>query len=263
MMRTLIMLMLCVSLLSACPQKDQVKDSQEVAAAQSNARQLAEINTKLGIEYMRQNRNEQALEKFEKALAADQTYAPAPGYAALLYERIGRLADAEAAYRRALELEPGNASIRNNFARYLCSHDQFAAAEENFRQVIDNKLYPTPEIAMVNAGLCARLEPDLIKAERYFNEALQANPNFAVALYELAKLAYVSNDYLQARAYLQRYFQVAGHSAPSLWLGVRVERALNDPTEVARYAYLLKSRFPDSQETRLLNESQTDGRNTY
>ncbi|MCB1733624.1 MAG: type IV pilus biogenesis/stability protein PilW [Gammaproteobacteria bacterium] len=262
MKRLSILLIVCVGLLSGCPQTGDVKEPEAVTAAQEHARQVAEINTKLGIEYMRQNRNEQALEKFEKALASDPGYAPAPGYAAVLYERIGRLDDADAAYRRALELEPDNASIRNNYARYLCSHDQFEAAEENFRQVIANKLYPTPEIAMVNAGLCARLEPDLIKAERYFNDALTTNPNFAIALYELAKLAYVRNDYLQARAYLQRYFQVAGYSPASLWLGVRVERALNDPTEVARYTYLLKSRFADSQETRLLNESQTDGRNT-
>lgn len=259
-MKARILLMLFgVVLLAGCPQRDETKPEQALTAAQSKARQIAEVNTQLGIEYMRQNRNEQALEKFQKALRADPAYAPAPGYAALLYERLDRVADAEAAYQRALQLDSDNASIRNNYGRFLCSHDHFQEAEDNFRQVIANKLYPTPEIAMVNAGLCARLEPDLIKAERYFNEALRQNPNFAVALYELAKLAYVQNDYLQARAYLQRYFQVAGYSAPSLWLGVRVERALNDHTEVSRYAYLLKSRFPESRETHLLKESQPDG----
>lgn len=259
-MKALIPVMLIVvGLLAGCPQQGEVKADKPLTDDQIKARQIAEVNTQLGIEYMRKDRNDLALEKFERALEADPSFASAPGYAALLYERLDRVADAETAYEKALSLEPDNGSIRNNYAQYLCRRNRFQEAEDNFRQVIANKLYATPEIGMVNAGLCARLEPDLIKAEGYFRDALAANPNFAVALHELAKLAYVRNEYLQARAYLQRYFQVAGYSPQSLWLGVRVERALNDQTEVSRYAYLLKSRYPDSRETQLLNESQPDG----
>jgi len=49
---------------------------------------------------------------------------------------------------------------------------------------------------------------------------------------------------------------VATANAEALWLGVRVERRLGDRNSEVSYASQLRTRFPDSQETRALLAGQ-------
>jgi type IV pilus assembly protein PilF len=72
----------------------------------------------------------------------------------------------------------------------------------------------------------------------------------------MAAISYEDAQYLPARAYLQRYLVVARHTARSLWLGIRIERKLGDVDAVASYALALSNRFPESDEARLLRESE-------
>ena len=76
-----------------------------------------------------------------------------------------------------------------------------------------------------------------------------------MALLRMAILSYQSSRYLPARAYLERYREVGPQTAESLWLGYRVEERLGDKDAAASYAMLLRAKFPDSQEVRLLQES--------
>ncbi|MCL4315813.1 MAG: hypothetical protein M1527_02950, partial [Gammaproteobacteria bacterium] len=94
--------------------------------------------------------------------------------------------------------------------------------------------------------------PDRAKAERYFREALRISPNLPESLYQMALLSYEAQNYPSARAYLQRYAGAAQHTPRSLWLGIRVERELGDKNALASYSLLLKGKFPESEEARLL-----------
>ena len=55
-----------------------------------------------------------------------------------------------------------------------------------------------------------------------------------------------------ARAYLQRYAEVAQHTAESLWLGVRTENQLGDKDQMASYGLKLRAKFPDSEQAKYL-----------
>ena len=55
-----------------------------------------------------------------------------------------------------------------------------------------------------------------------------------------------------ARAYLQRYADVAAHTPESLWLGVRTENQLGDDDQMATYRLKLRAKFPDSDEAKYL-----------
>ena len=76
------------------------------------------------------------------------------------------------------------------------------------------------------------------------------------ALYELADLSFKQRKYLHARAFVQRYLDVAKPNPQILWLGVRVERQLGDEAAAAGYAKQLKERFPTADETVLSQEQQ-------
>ncbi|MFA7096224.1 MAG: type IV pilus biogenesis/stability protein PilW [Gammaproteobacteria bacterium] len=216
----------------------------------------AEANLQLGVGYLQQGNYELALEKLEKSLEQNPSSASAHNVIAVLYERLNQLDLAERHYRRALSLDPKDSGAHNNYGRFLCMRNRLAEAEKHFLTALENPLYQTPEIAHTNAGICALRVPDPAKAEQHFRSALKVNPLYREALIEMAKLSFEQERYLQARAYLQRYQEVAPKSAESLWLGVRIERALGNRDAAASYALLLKSNFPDSEEMQQLLESE-------
>ena len=74
----------------------------------------------------------------------------------------------------------------------------------------------------------------------------------ASTLYQMMKLNYEEQRYLQARAFLQRFERVAPHNARSLWLALQVEKHLGNQRRVAAYARMLRDKFPDSPEARAL-----------
>jgi type IV pilus assembly protein PilF len=123
-----------------------------------------------------------------------------------------------------------------------------------FLRAVDNPLYPTPEVAFTNAGLCAYNNGDMITAETQFRKALQRNPTVVPALLHMSSIAYENEKYLSARGYLQRYLAVAKHNAQSLWLGIRIERELGDRDALSSYELLLRANYPDSNEVMLLDE---------
>jgi len=87
---------------------------------------------------------------------------------------------------------------------------------------------------------------------------LELNPQIPSALIAMSDLSFANGQQLSARAYMQRYTEISQHSARTLWLGVKIERALGDLDTAASYALLLKSNYPDSKETRLLLESESE-----
>ena len=215
--------------------------------------EAAEINLQLGVEYMRRGRNDIALNRLTKALKLDDNYADAHNAIAVLYERLGLNADAQRHYQRAIALKPNDSDIHNNYGQFLCKQQQWEEANQAFLKALENPVYQTPEIPYTNAGLCALHHHNINQAETYFRQALQSNPKFARALYQMAQLSYEQKHYHQARDYLTRYESVAPDAPETLWLGIRLAQELDKPEVEANYAHRLRQNFPDAVPTQLLN----------
>jgi type IV pilus assembly protein PilF len=217
----------------------------------------AKANADLGLRYMLQGNNEVALAKLKKALAFDPQYVPAHHYLAELYRRLNRPEDADKHFREALYyLEGEDSSLHNNYGGFLCSRDQFAEGEKQFLKVLENPVYQRQDLVYENLGLCLERKPDYDKAEAYLRKALQRNSQLPKSLLAMARISLARENYLSARAYLQRYLAVAPHTPESLWLGIRVERVLGDKDALASYGLILKGRFPDSPETKRYLDSK-------
>lgn len=217
---------------------------------------LAETNVKLGIGYLQQGKKELALSRLQRALQLDPNLPSAHNAIAILYDQLGEEVLAAQHYQRAVSLDPQDSRAHNNYGRFLCNRNELAAAEEQFLLAVKNPLYETPDLAYENAGLCALRVPDLPKAEEYFRTALKLNPKLPSSLHQMSSIHFDRSDYLSARAYLQRYENVAKPTAATLWLGIRIERVLGDKNAEASYAVALRSSFPDSEEARKLAESE-------
>jgi len=219
---------------------------------EQDANKTARLNLELGLAYMEQKDYKRAMNRLQKSIKADPQYSDAHNAMAVLYARLGKDEKADAHYKKAIRLAPENSGALNNYGQFLCTHGQREKADALFKKALANPLYETPQYANLNAGICAKDNNDFEQAEIYFRAALKQDPYFAPALYQMADLSYSQKQYLPARGYLERFAETARHSARSLWLAVRVEKALGDRDAEASYALRLKNNFPDSQETRLL-----------
>ncbi len=218
--------------------------------------QASAVNTQLGIEYMRQGRNDIALKKLLKALEQDDRNAETHNALGVLYERLGRLENAEHHYVTALRIAPGDSSAHNNFGNYLCRQQRIGEAEQQFVKAVTNPLYNTPELAYTNAGNCFIRDNQLEKADLYLQKALRANAQFAPALYQQAELRFRQKNYMEVRELLRRYEGLAQHTPQTLSLAVRNERALGDHDSEASYVLKLRAMYPDAEETKQLTTTR-------
>lgn len=228
------------------------KESKIKPASFSN--DIAEANLKLGVAYLKSGDYERSLAKLKKAQKADPYYSPIYNALGVLHQQIGEGEIAERYYRKALSLDDSNASTLNNYGQFLCGEGRYDEAEQLFLKAANDPLYTTPEVAFSNAGSCALAQDRAVVAESYFRQALQKNPNITIALLQMSRISYDSDNYLSARAYLQRYLDNNSHTPESLWLGIKIEENLGDKDALASYKLLLRNKFPDSKEAALLGK---------
>jgi len=235
-----------------------VTSSNGTRAPSSDDAAVANLN--LGVGYLRQGRADLALESLERALELDPRLVDAHSSIAIAYDQLGNAAEAERHYQRATALAPNNAAVANGYAVFLCRNNRWRDAESYFRRAADDPRYATPEAALANAGVCARNAGDHGKAEEYFRAALNKNPAFPDALSSMMELSYDAKNYLQARAFMQRYLDVRPANASVLWLCFNIEQELDNPDGAQRCAAQLREGFPGSPELAQLQELQRDAR---
>ena len=223
-------------LLAACVSTPDVSKAEKHKAA--------ETNTALGRQYMERGQYEVALEKLKRAIAFDKTYAPAHTMLAILYETIGETEEAGKEYRKAVEYDPKDGDVNNNYGAYLCGLGRYNEAEPYFLAALKDPFYETPAVALSNAGSCALSAGRLDSAETFLRQSLERDPKLASALLPMAQLSYEKGSYLQARAFLQRYEAVGPMTSESLSLGYNIESQLGDAKAAERYRTALKERFP-------------------
>ena len=170
----------------------------------------------------------------------------------LVYAMIGRDAEAQQNFLRAIELAPNDSEIRQNWGWYLCTHGRAKESIQEFELAVRNPLYKTPDISLVNAGKCSVEIGDNKRAEEFFRRALLINPNNATAAYNLSLLTYRLARLDEARALMKRVMQQAAPPPDALYLGMCIERKMGDRSSEASYVSQLRNRYPESAEAKAI-----------
>lgn len=215
-------------------------------------KETAATDVQLAIEYMKLGKLASSRDYIEQALSLDAGNANVQMTAGLVYERLNDMRKAERAYSASYRLGRGDPNIQNTYAGFLCRTGKAPAGEKLFAEIAANPLYQTPEVALVNAGVCVAGTGDVVDAERYFNRALAIRPNLPEAMLQLANIAFDRGDGAQARDLVQRYLAVNPPTPEVLWLGFRAERKLGDSTAAAGYARRIQAEFPTSEQAQML-----------
>lgn len=214
----------------------------------------AELNMQLGLSYLQRGDYEIAMGKLDKALKQNPNLPSAHNTIALLYQRLGENKKAEKHFKEAVSRAPQYSEAQNNYGVFLCQQSKYTEAEKRFLKAIDNPLYQSAAMAYENAGLCTREIPDMVKAESYFRRALQINPNLSKSLMGMADLSFEQANYMQSRTYLQRFNSVSPWTPQALLTAIQTEKKLGNEDAVSSYKLIMRARFPDSDEMRMVNE---------
>lgn len=220
------------------------------AEVETDPREAARANTELGAGYIRNGRNEAARERLERAVTLDERYAPAHATYAVVLARMGEDEAADQHFRRALRLTPEDPDIRNNYGAFLCARNRVEPAVEQFLRAGETPGYVGRATAYTNAGLCLRNgDPD--RAETMLRQALDLNPQNALALEQLAWVKYLQGDLMGTRAFISRFERLNEPVPDILWLGAQTEAALGNEDVAADYRTRLSRRFPSFEPPRL------------
>jgi type IV pilus assembly protein PilF len=238
----LIAVALATLTLGACQSAAQVQKDKDAAA----------INTQLGMEYMKRGDLALAKDKLDRALKQNPDNADVHTARAQLFTRLGDRDKADAEFREALSISPRDPSIENSYAVFLCSNGRTDDGVKRFLEAARNPLYKTPEVAYTNAGVCLRVAKRDDEAQQDFGRALQINPNYSEAAFQLATLQFERGQLPAARNQIDGY--LAGHEATPdlLLLGVRVARAQGDRGGSIGYARRLQRDFAGSDQAKAL-----------
>lgn len=95
-----------------------------VAPLAADARDDAKKQIEFGISVAQRGLWREAIYRWERAAQIDPTYAAAHNNLAIAYEHEGELDKARAAYEKAVELEPNNSFIKQNFELFKEINDR-------------------------------------------------------------------------------------------------------------------------------------------
>lgn len=96
----------------------------------ADARRDARAEVDFGVNVAQRGLWREAIYRWEKATQIDPSYAAAFNDLAIAYEHEGQLDKARKAYERALEIEPNNAQIRQNYELFKEINDRTSQGKE-------------------------------------------------------------------------------------------------------------------------------------
>ena len=101
-----------------------------VAPSFADARNDAKAQVDFGINVAQKGLWREAIYRWQKATELDPTYAAAYNDLAIAYEHEGQLDKARKAYDKALELDPNNQQVRQNYELFKEINDRTTLAKE-------------------------------------------------------------------------------------------------------------------------------------
>ena len=211
-------------------------------------RRRARIRLQLASSYLEQGQTTVALDELKQAIAIDPGFADAYNLRGLIYMRMNEMVLAEDGFRRAVALNPRDSSTQHNYGWLLCQQKRYPEANALFSQAVANPAYTDRAKTLMTQGLCQMSAGQAAEAERTLTRSYEMDAGNPITGYNLAQLLIQRGDLTKAQFYIRRLNNSEYANAESLWLGIKVERQINDRVAMAQLVDQLKRRFPTSSQ---------------
>lgn len=215
---------------------------------ESDVRRRARIRLELAAKYFENGQASVALDEVKQALATDPTYVDALNLRGLIYMQLNDLAQAEDSFRRAISMRSIDSDLLHNYGWLLCRQRKYAEADQHFDKALANPAYAARGKTLMGKGLCQSSAGKFEEAEQSLLKSYQLDAGNPVVSYHLASLLFRRQELTRAQFYIRRLNNSGMANSESLWLGIKVEKALGDNVAMLQLADQLRKRFPESVE---------------
>lgn len=242
---TIAVVMLSGFLMSAC-----VSTTTGTPKPEADAADASELNYQLGARYYQNGKYELARDRLLLAIELQPKMAVAYTTLGMTYEALDNLRLATEAYEDAVRVAPRDFDVQNAYAVFLCRQRDFEGAGRYFEKAANHPENDNAERTLTNAGLCMAQKPDMAEAERLYREALDRRATYGEALLQMCLLKFREEDFMSARAFLQRLMSSNKSTAGILLLAAEIEGKLGNERGREEYVNQLLREFPESPEAR-------------
>lgn len=244
----------CVVGLQGCVSSAAISSSNDANSElvtpsdEPESRRRARIRLELASNYLENGQIDVALDEVKQALVIDPAYADAFNVRGLIYMRLNDLPPAEESFRRALSLRGGDANVLHNYGWLQCQQKKYPEADQHFARALAIPTYAARGKTLMARGLCQSSAGQWQEAEQTLLKAYELDAGHPVVGYHLSSLLLKRNELTRAQFYIRRLNNSQFANSESLWLGIKVERAIGDNVAMKQLADQLRRRFPESRE---------------
>nr|WP_239467063.1 type IV pilus biogenesis/stability protein PilW [Rhodoferax koreense] len=212
------------------------------------ARKRARVRLQLAVGYFEQGQTTVALDELKQSLNIDPSFSEAYNLRGLIYMRLNDPRLAEDSFQRAISLNPREANGLHNYGWLLCTQGRYADADQLFNQALANPTYGGRAKTFMAQGLCQQSAGRLADAERSLARSYELDAGNPITGFNLASLLFQRGELVRAQFYIRRINNSELANAESLWLGIKVERQMQNDEAMRQLAEQLRKRFGQSKE---------------
>lgn len=241
-----------LALVSGCASKGAASEGAKTdiltESDEPESRKRARIRMELAVGYFEQGQTNVALDELKQVINADPTFPDAYNLRGLIYMRLNDFRQAEESFRRAAALNPKDANVHHNYGWLLCQQGRYGDAVREFEQAMTHPLYADRAKTLMAQGVCQARAGQRAEAERSLARSYELDAGNPITGYNLAALLFQRGEFARAQFYIRRLNNSELANAESLWLGIKVERSMNDRVAMDQLVETLRKRFPQSKE---------------
>jgi type IV pilus assembly protein PilF len=228
------------------------------ASDEPDARRRARIRLELAVGYFEQGQTTIALDELKQSIAADPTFGEAYNLRGLISMRLNDFRFAEESFRKALSINPQNSNVVHNLGWLLCQQTRYPESLLLFSQALSNPQYGERAKTLMAQGLCEIRAGRTADAELSLLKSYEFDAGNPITAYNLATLLFQRGDFVRSRFYVRRLNNSELANAESLWLGIKVERRMENRDAMLQLATQLQKRFSQSREAASYQRSAFD-----
>ena len=221
-------------------------------------RRRARLRLELATGYLENGQANVALDEIKQALAADPTFVEGFNLRGLTYMRLNDVPLAEDSFKRALAINPRDADVAHNYGWLLCQQTRFPESFRYFGQALANPVYRGSAKTLMAQGVCQIQAGQRQEAEASLTQSYQLDAGNPLTGYNLANLLYLRGDLVKSQFYTRRLNNSDLANAETLWLGIKVERKLNNVDASQQLSTQLRRRYAQSREAAALEKGAFD-----
>jgi type IV pilus assembly protein PilF len=163
--------------------------------------------------------------------------------------RLNDFGFAEESFNKALSIRPKDANVLHNIGWLKCQQALYLQSLRYFSQALSDPFYGERAKTLMAQGLCQLRAGMRAEAEASLLKSYEYDAGNPVTGYNLANVLFLNEAYVRSQFYIRRLNNSELANAESLWLGIKVEKRLNDTDALTQLGTQLEKRYPQSRET--------------